>query len=207
MLHSLIREGNQAAVSEILSGSQSNNLIFTANQDGETPLHVAAAVGSLDIVAVLVSRGASLEAQETLNGRTPLLVAASRRQLKAVKKLIELNAHISAIDNDGNTIIHLLVQQQQEEIQLFASVLRDIVARSKLNINHQNFAGEAPLHLAASAGNESAVLFLINQPHIDINLRTVFAIPLLLLSSLLLSSSSSLRGEVGISWCDGKAIK
>ena len=67
-----------------------------------TPLHMAVARGNLDIVAVLLDAGASIETKGT-NGAHPLHLAALTNRPEVAALLIARGAELEARDNNGMT--------------------------------------------------------------------------------------------------------
>ena len=66
-------------------------------------LHMACSVGSVDVVRLLINRGANVECRNELN-QTPLMVAAEFNHSDIIKCLLEEgSADIEARDNDGMT--------------------------------------------------------------------------------------------------------
>ena len=80
--------------------------IDTVNQDGDTPLMVAAGVGNPRIIDIILSHKPDVNLQNK-NGETALMIAAKTGQLEIVKKLVIHNATISMSDKNGNTAITL----------------------------------------------------------------------------------------------------
>ena len=72
---------------------------------GTTPLHWAAARGSVGIVRALIAAGARAGATD-LDGATPLMLAAERGHLVVVELLCAAGADPSAADRDGVTALH-----------------------------------------------------------------------------------------------------
>ena len=70
--------------------------------DEETPLHYAAAKGSVDIAKLLIDKGANVNAK-SVDGFTPLHVAAMKGNLPVVELLLESGADPNAIDQFGRT--------------------------------------------------------------------------------------------------------
>jgi ankyrin repeat protein len=63
--------------------------------DGWRPLHVAAAMGMLEVVTVLVELGADKEAKEA-NGWRPLHMAAGNGHVETMTVLVQLGANKEA---------------------------------------------------------------------------------------------------------------
>lgn len=71
-----------------------------------TPLHLAAALGYKEIVAILMEFGANKEAKDVL-GHTPLAVAVREEQEEMVKYLVNsFGVDIGTKDDDGFTPLH-----------------------------------------------------------------------------------------------------
>lgn len=60
-----------------------------------TPLHVAAFIGSADLVRVLLERGASVE-QATMRGETPLHLGARSCRTEVAELLLTHGANVDA---------------------------------------------------------------------------------------------------------------
>ena len=73
-LHHAAGMGHCGALEALLDGGASINLPAKAS-NGVTPLHAAAAAGHADAAAMLVRRGANVEARDQ-NGHTPLDLAS-----------------------------------------------------------------------------------------------------------------------------------
>ncbi|MBC6439818.1 MAG: ankyrin repeat domain-containing protein [Rhodospirillales bacterium] len=76
--------------------------IRARDEDGWTPLHVAARDGTAESVQALIDAGADTEAR-TDNGATPLHVAAGHGTAETVKALIDAGADIGARAEGGLT--------------------------------------------------------------------------------------------------------
>ena len=73
------------------------------NQDGSTPLHLAARDGAAEVVTTLLEAGADLEARDAI-GRTPLHRAGARFGSPdpfVVAGLLDAGADPNTRDNDG----------------------------------------------------------------------------------------------------------
>lgn len=68
--------------------------------DGTTPLLAACAVGSLDVVALLLQHGADANLQDKV-GKTPLMAAAERGSVFMVELLLSRGALLTSVDVRG----------------------------------------------------------------------------------------------------------
>ncbi|RKP20599.1 ankyrin, partial [Rozella allomycis CSF55] len=90
---------------------------------GNTPLHNAAAVGSVELVAVLIHFGAKVN-QTNLDGKTPLHKAIENMHRKTLRVLIERGGDTSIMSNDGQTLVQSALKSgfsNEEIIDYFES--------------------------------------------------------------------------------------
>lgn len=80
--------------------------IDTVNQQGNTPLMVAAKIGNMRILNILLSHNPDVNKQNK-DGATALMIAAESGQYHVVEKLREHGAKLSIRDKDGNTALTL----------------------------------------------------------------------------------------------------
>ena len=104
------------------------------NGKGTTLLHNAAKIGFKELVQQLIKDGANVAIRDSYK-RTPLHYATT----KEVGALLMLD--INAIDQSGNTPLHLAIQDDRPEIVSFL-----IANGAKVNVKNRN--GETPLHIA-----------------------------------------------------------
>ena len=123
----------------------------------ETPMHVAASVGQVDILSLLFEHGAELEGRAEYN-MTPLHIASCYRQLKAGQWLLDHGADINARDKDDWTPLRWAVIQKNN-IQLVRLLLErgaDANARDKTGITASQRAVEQEVvELLSEYGAES----------------------------------------------------
>ncbi|CAA2993825.1 uncharacterized protein LOC111394077 [Olea europaea subsp. europaea] len=130
------------------------------NVKGDTPLHLAAAVGWLSICNCIASRDRELISTRNLKGETPLFVAAYHGKLDSFIFLHDYYNKEQVQDpnqqnigqepdeslcrrEDGNTILHSAISAEY-----FKLAYRIISYYPKL-VNSVNVEGESPLHVLA----------------------------------------------------------
>lgn len=99
-LHVAAKRGELSRVRSILEEGGDSNSLY----DSVAPIHVAAAYGSEEIVALLLNFGVSIESKSG-NGNTPLISAASTKEHRIVEMLIDNGANINASNKEGQTAL------------------------------------------------------------------------------------------------------
>ncbi|GFO06809.1 ankyrin repeat-containing domain [Plakobranchus ocellatus] len=107
----------------------------------------------IEMVKFLVEKGADLEARNDFD-RTPLLEAAYTEKTDVINVLNEKGADMTAVDNNDNSALHILMEQfsepEEEILRLFAS-----------QYNQFSRYGMTPLMLAAEKCNAKSVKILL----------------------------------------------
>ena len=93
-------QGNLEAVKQHIAAGADVNAID--DDRGMTPLHYATGNGHKEIVVLLITEGADVNAKNG-KGWTPLFGAAVLGKNKIVELLIAKGANVNAMDNDGET--------------------------------------------------------------------------------------------------------
>jgi hypothetical protein len=103
-LHSCASVGNRELVMELLDqGSE----IEATTVEGYTPLHLAVFSGSLETVAVLISRKCNVNAQTFFELNTPLHIAVQEGWRSICQYLIGAGTNTSLVNALGRTPLHL----------------------------------------------------------------------------------------------------
>ncbi|MHC4501292.1 MAG: ankyrin repeat domain-containing protein [Planctomycetota bacterium] len=114
------------------------------NEDGETPLHIAAILGRTKAGELLIDNGADIHAR-TNAGRTPLHTACSSGEVAVAKLLVEKGADISALDQIKGTPLHTAGHGCNPQIV-------KLLVEKGADVNARDRYGHTPLYWAVSYG-------------------------------------------------------
>ena len=146
------RRGDVAAVRSLLEEDAS--LVRVTDDDQRTPLYFAAGGGSTEVVELLLSHGADVDARDYGN-RTPLHAAAMQNRQEVVRILVAAGADLEAKNDYGRT--PLLLVARETGSTTMGALLLELGA----DVNVRDRYGETPLDLAAWRGFQGLVdLFL-----------------------------------------------
>ncbi len=152
-----IRSGNIELVENALKNGANPNVISDVdhytylqrlrrmNNDGETPLHLAARHGHTEAIFLLLQYGANPKAINKY-GCTPLQYASSRGLTEAMSLLLKNGANPNAIDKGGNTPLHCAALYGHTEAV-------SLLLKNGANPNAIDKYGETPLHWIAELYN------------------------------------------------------
>ena len=124
------------------------------NKKGCTALHYACKNGALDIVKMLILKGADIEAEEE-GGLTPLMMAATRRHCSVVEVLISSEASPNIKNKKGCTALHNACENGALDIVKMLILKGAIIETEDRN-------GSTPLMMAARKGHHSVVKKLVS---------------------------------------------
>nr|XP_020640707.1 NF-kappa-B inhibitor epsilon [Pogona vitticeps] len=86
------------------------------NWQGLTCLHISTLKGNLQLMALLVKKGADINVQDGTSGKTPLHLAVENHDEMAVKQLLRMGAQVDAQMYNGCTPLHLAVGRKDAAI-------------------------------------------------------------------------------------------
>ena len=127
----------------------------------DTPLIVAARKGSVEIVRMLVAKGADVN-KKNQEGASPLGLA-SRGHKDAVEVLIRAGADVNTKDNAGSSPLAFAASLGCKEIVA-------ALVRGGADVNMADNCGVTPIGLASQGGHDEIVEMLINA-RADVNVR------------------------------------
>ncbi|GAB9470782.1 hypothetical protein Gpo141_00008017 [Globisporangium polare] len=147
------REGDVDALAAILDADVTQ--LHARDKYKLTPLHWACDRGQPRAAALLLERGADVDAVEKrLFKRTPLLFAALSGNEELVKLLLTHQANVAAADYKGWSAVHCAAHVGSVEI------LRALVAAGA-SVSALTKRKESVLHVAARAGREELLARLV----------------------------------------------
>ncbi|TWW60438.1 Ankyrin-1 [Takifugu flavidus] len=161
--NSFLRAARSGNLDKALDHIKNGIDINTANQKGNTALHIAALAGQEQVVTELVNYGANVNAQSQ-KGFTPLYMAAQENHLEVVKFLLENGANQSIPTEDGFTPLAVALQQGHENV---VALLINYGTKGKVRL--------PALHIAArNDDTRTAAVLLQNDPNPDVLSKTGF---------------------------------
>ena len=146
-IHGAARFGDIEEVKQHLAAGTDVN--EKADKIGLTPLHFASGEGHMEVVKLLIAKGADVDAKDN-DGWTPLI---SARTKEIAELLIAKGADVDAKDNDGWTPLHNAVVNRPKEVTELL-----IAKGSDVNAKEQN--GRTPLDWAIKSNKKSTASFL-----------------------------------------------
>ncbi|XP_046378646.2 ankyrin repeat domain-containing protein 50-like isoform X2 [Haliotis rufescens] len=134
------------------------------DDEGSSMLHVACCGGDVETVKYVLSRGYTRVDGRNRNGWTALMCAAWAGQRGAFDALVSAGCDVSAVDNNGNTILHVACLGGNVDIVKY--VLVDISD----DVNCRGQYGWTPVMIAAGRGYRGLFDFLVSK---DVDLSLV----------------------------------
>jgi len=117
----IVAGDDQAVYAHIIGGTPVN----TRGVTGDTPLHVAAALGRSYAAEVLVGAGADLEAENT-SGVTPLFNAAFFCHTDVLQALIDAGARTDISDHSGTALLYIMETPWEQVRPIYEMVYTSI---------------------------------------------------------------------------------
>ncbi|XP_004298202.1 PREDICTED: uncharacterized protein LOC101298415 [Fragaria vesca subsp. vesca] len=157
-LHIAIADGQTEIALELVKIIPSNAddsdastaVLSIANDRGNTPLHLAARIGNVQVCRSIADKAASLVSLRNVEGETPLFLAALNGNTKAFVCLnfyCPEKQHSLIRDNNGDTILHAAILGE------YFSLAFQIIKLYPELVNSMNQDGLSPLHILASKPN------------------------------------------------------
>ncbi|XP_055306226.1 integrin-linked protein kinase-like isoform X2 [Sitodiplosis mosellana] len=190
-----IEQDDVPKVRSLISGRMNMSIQF---DNEETPLHIAAKMGHLNVTQVLIDNKANVNNKDNF-GKTPLHWAAGQGDVNIVRMLITNKADIEARDKYNKSPLHWAAGEGHVEIVKFLiehgaevndktingkTALHKAAKRGHLNVSQlliengaiidaKDIYERTPIYLAAKEGHVELVKFLIEH-RADINSRNIY---------------------------------
>jgi ankyrin repeat protein len=134
-------------------------LVFSRDNDGNTPLHWAAFAGHKDVAELLLASKAEVNARDG-HAWTPLHEAALGGHKDVAELLLASKADVDAKDNNGDTPLLTAAEGHKDVVRLLLA--------SKADVNAKDNRGNTPLYVAARNGHKDVVeLLLASKPEVN----------------------------------------
>jgi ankyrin repeat protein len=172
-LHDAVKNGNLEKVRALLIDNP--GLVFSKDNDGETPLHVAATFDQKDIVELLLAKGADVNAKGK-DGRAPLL-ATVYHNVDLVKAMIAAGADVNTKDKDGWTP---LIQAADLG---HADIVKALIA-AHADMNAKNIYGDTAIINAVKGFEYSDCVKALIVANADVNVKDIIGMTALMWASL-----------------------
>ncbi|GMG98587.1 hypothetical protein Nepgr_000427 [Nepenthes gracilis] len=124
------------------------------DMDGRTPLHYAASMGYVEEVQYLIGKFSASPIERDNEGLFPIHLAAIEGHIQTVEMLLQ---HCpdprEMLSHNGQSILHVATNAEKHD------VVSHILVNPALGclINHRDFDGNTPLHLAAMNNNTKII--------------------------------------------------
>lgn len=155
-LHFAASLGVEGVTSLLVDGDTTGQRKEAVDGNGMCPIHIAASVGAMDAIHALVGEDHSHAAlRDNDMGRTFLHVAVENKKTNVVELVCRKQSPVfrsilNMKDKDGNTALHLAVQNRDE------SSFSLLVGNRYVELNHVNKDGHTPLDIARKIKIENA---------------------------------------------------
>ncbi|KAJ3077340.1 hypothetical protein HDU99_001198, partial [Rhizoclosmatium hyalinum] len=157
-IHDAVKDGNVELVNK-LARQLGHGQVDVRDDDGWTPLHLAANNGCSEAVAILLSCGADANAGDKWK-KTPLHLA---RTHSVIRLLLDNGANVNALNSFGCSPLHHAVLWRHSDIELARLLLE------KGAIVDQMGDGESPLFIASKDNQlEHARLLISFKAHVNV---------------------------------------
>ncbi|KAJ3611736.1 hypothetical protein NHX12_021750 [Muraenolepis orangiensis] len=124
---SALKLGNSQLVKEILEEDPAQ--VNSSNQEGASPLMMAAVSGQLEVVQLMVEKNADVDKQDGVHGWTALMQATYHGNKDVVKYLLSQGADVQRRANNGYSafdLVMLLNDPDTELVRLLAAVCMQV---------------------------------------------------------------------------------
>ncbi|KAK4878403.1 hypothetical protein RN001_010909 [Aquatica leii] len=170
-LHSAVRLQREDVVFLCLveNSSRLSDIVNIWGPTSDLPLDLALRANNSSIASTLVQHNADINIRDS-QGETLLHRAIKRDDAFSALFLLDNNCDATLTTRTGNdSALHLLAGSNDiTDLRLAEKLIN-----KNVGVNSQNRQGLTALHIAIMANNETLFALLLNQPNIDINLKSI----------------------------------
>lgn len=118
---------------------------------GYLPLTTAVKNANSKIVTILIKHGANIDEVDRQTNKTALMLAIENQDEEVLNSLLSNNDVLNSKNADGDTVIHILIQQHENQKLTF------LIQRVAIDFTVENTKGQTPQQLAEEINNTQAV--------------------------------------------------
>ena len=144
---------DEESLHQLVSSLLINMSVDTVDREGTTLLQWASANGRLDIVRLVISKGANPNLRDTY-GNTALHNACYNGHLHIVQYLASNGSDLEARDNNGVRPLHAACEEGHLE------VAKELIDRQSVDINAVSYDGKTPTRICTMRGHHSVMQYL-----------------------------------------------
>lgn len=108
-------KGRVDVIKELINAGADVN---ATTKDGRNSLHLAAELGDVDNVRILIERGVNVKHRENVAGYTALHLAVNKTRANLIGQLVDAGVDVDAKDDDGKTPLHFATCYQDEMVKI-----------------------------------------------------------------------------------------
>lgn len=160
--YTLLRDAIKDSQLEIVEDLLENNISVNRKSKNttDTPLHLAIHIGGIDLITLLLDKGAKVTAKGKYK-KSPLHVAFEYSKIEVIELLLAKGGDLNAKDQDGLTPMCLAVKKGRLEIVDYFLNHEKYQGQLKSFVTEEIAGLDTPLHLAAASGNKELVIYFI----------------------------------------------
>ncbi len=147
---------NAAKATALLLDKEPSNTLEQRDHLDFTLLDHAAVRGAVDVIALLLDKGAQINSTDDGNGNTVLHNAVVHAKTASVKMLLKKEANVHSKNFIGKTPL-------QEAILAVRTQAASLLLDAGADIDSKNYSNTTILHSASSMGNAELVEFLLDR--------------------------------------------
>jgi palmitoyltransferase ZDHHC13/17 len=147
------RQGNIGRIRALIESGRAS--ATDRDDDGITPLHLAAISGRVTACVYLIEQGAQVNAFGGSPPATPLQWAARKGLVEIMDLLMQHGANPNLVDPHDFSCLHSVTHSSDRRALLY------ILCQPGIEVNERDYMGLTPLHWAVQQDDEDSTLVLV----------------------------------------------